>query len=240
MKKLLLALLPVLTIVSSCTYITGKRVRGNGNVTTQERTVSTFSGVNTSGFFDVYVVNGPSTNVKIEAEDNLIPYIETNVEGNILKIRTKEGFSLRPKRKVNVYVTAPAFSEVKLSGSGNIISQNQISNSSKIELGISGSGDIKASVNAPSVDADISGSGNIHLEGQVKDFDGHVSGSGDIRAMDLKSETTKVEINGSGNADVFASVQLNVEVRGSGDVKYKGNPQISSDIKGSGSVKKVD
>jgi hypothetical protein len=240
MKNLLLLLFPAFVLFSSCRYIGGERVRGNGNITSEARTVTGFTGVKSYGSFDVYVSSGPQQSVKIEGEENLLPYIETKLEGNILKIDTKEGYWLRPRREMKIYVTSPSFNIVRLYGSGNIIGENQIRDPQKIELGISGSGDIKVNVNAPLVTAEISGSGNTILSGEARNFEGEVAGSGDIRAMDLKTEETKIEIAGSGNAGVTASQKLNVSVAGSGDVKYRGSPQVSSNIAGSGSVTKVD
>ena len=163
------------------------------------------------------------------------------MDGNELKIDTKDGYRLRPNKGIKIYISSPNFSKVRLSGSGDIISQNRITGKDKIELAVSGSGNIKVDLDAPAVDAEMSGSGNINLSGMAKHFEGKLSGSGNISAMDLKTEETEIRISGSGNADVFASEKLNVKVTGSGDVRYKGGAQqVSSNITGSGSVKKVE
>src|SRR5687767_1504085 len=134
MKKIVLLFLPATLFFASCDFIRGERVRGNGNVITQDRSVGSFAGVHSHGFFDVHVSSGPTQSVKIEAEDNLQEYIETSIEGNTLRIDTRDGYSLRPKRDVNVYITSPNYDMVRLSGSGDIISQNQIKDDSKIDL----------------------------------------------------------------------------------------------------------
>ena len=67
-----------------------------------------------------------------------------------------------------------------------------------------------------------------------------LSGSGDVKLADLKAETVKVSIHGSGDTEIFASESLDVEIFGSGDVHYKGEPKISSSIHGSGEVSKMD
>ena len=240
MKRFLLLLLPLILVFQSCRFIGGKRVRGNGNLITQDRSVGSFRSVKSSGFFDVVVANNPVQGVRIEAEDNLQEYIETTIEGDQLTISTRDGYSLRPKRDIKIYVSAPTFSSVQVHGSGNIMSGAPLNNPDKISFGVHGSGDIRVDVNAPAVNADIAGSGTVNVNGETKQFRAEIHGSGDIRAMDLKSEETSVEIAGSGNADVFASVQLNVDVRGSGDVRYKGGANVKSDIKGSGSVTRRD
>src|SRR2546423_96551 len=240
MRKILLLLVIASISLPSCRYAFGKRIRGNGNVKTEERSLNNFSGVHSFGPYNVYLSQDSSFKVVVEAEDNLLPYIETYVENGILKIQTRKGYWLRSNREISIHVTAPSYSSIKTVGSGDIIAENKINNTSPIELEATGSGDIKAKLNAPEVKAEVTGSGSITLEGETKNFNGQINGSGDIKAYDMKSENASVEIMGSGNADLFASVKLNVEVMGSGDVKYKGDGQVSSNIHGSGSVRKVD
>ncbi|MBO9633155.1 MAG: DUF2807 domain-containing protein [Chitinophagaceae bacterium] len=240
MKNLLLLLLPLALILStSCSYVGGKRVRGKGELRTESRSVGAFKGVSSSGSFDIYVSSGPQ-DVKIEAEDNLLQYIETYIDNDILRVRTKDGFRLSPTKSVKVYVTNPSFNKIHSSGSGNIIGQSKISSPDKIDISVSGSADVNLDVDAPEVSSDISGSGNTDLKGTTKKFETEISGSGNVRALDLMSEETYVKITGSGDVSVFASVKLNVRVTGSGDVRYKGNAQVDSKITGGGGVTKLE
>ena len=239
-KILILSLIFAISALASCRYMNGERVKGNGNEKTETRSVGNFSSISSYGEYDVYLTQGSNYNVQIEADENLLSYIETQVEGDVLEIRTKEGFWLQPRHKMKVHITAPSFAKVKTYGSGDIISENKLNNTSNIELEVSGSGNVKVDLNAPEVRAELSGSGNINLSGETKSFSGEIMGSGDIRAGELRAENVSIDIAGSGNADVYASVKLSVDVKGSGDVKYRGGAQVSSDIAGSGSVKKID
>jgi hypothetical protein len=231
--------LGTLITASSCRFNMGKRIKGNGHVITDDRGLTGFAGVESNGSYDVHVATG-SYSVKIEGEDNILPYIETYIDGDMLKIRTKKGYWLKPDREVRIYVTAPTFTKVHSNGSGDIIGQNKLTNTGKMDLSINGSADMNIEVDAPEVAAEINGSGDIIIKGQTKAFRSEVIGSGNVKAMNLLSEETTVKIMGSGNADVYSSVKLNVDVAGSGDVRYKGGAQVNSHIAGSGGVKKVD
>jgi hypothetical protein len=239
MKKILLPGLAALIFFSSCRFVTGKRVRGNGNLRTEERSLGSFNSVASYGSFNVYVSTGDKS-IKIEAEENLLPYIETYVDGSVLHVETKENFWLRPNREVKIFISSPDFRSIHSYGSGDIIGRSKIIDSSKLELAVSGSANIKMDVDAPEIDTKISGSGDIDLKGETKSFKGEIRGSGNVRAIDLKCEDATIKIYGSGNADVFASAKLDVHVAGSGDVHYKGDAQVSSSIAGSGRVKKID
>jgi hypothetical protein len=239
MKKLFVFLIGTLVFFSSCRFVTGERIRGNGHVKTETRSPGNFKSVASHGSFDVFISSGEQA-VKIEAEDNLLPYIETYVEGYTLHVETKDNYWLRPGRKVKIFVSSPDYESIRSYGSGDIIGESKITNSSKLELGVNGSANIKMDINAPEINTETNGSGDIFLKGETKSFEGEIHGSGNIKALDLRSNDATIKIYGSGDADVFVNGKLDVHVAGSGDVNYKGNAQISSSIAGSGRVKKVD
>jgi len=240
MKYLFLFLVGALTLFS-CRYIGGKRVRGNGNVVTQNRSLVGFQGIESLGSFDVTIIPSATSSVKVEADENLQQYIETEVENNKLQIRTRKGYNLRPRGDINIEVYAPLINLIETKGSGSVTGKGLIeTQNSDVELKVAGSGNIDVEMNAARIDGEIAGSGNLNIKGTAKQFDGDVMGSGNIRAGNLKTEDSKIEIAGSGNVEVFANNRLDVRVMGSGEVRHRGSAQVSTKIMGSGSVVKVD
>ena len=96
---------------------------------------------------------------------------------------------------------------------------------------------MKLNIDAPEVSTEATGSGNIILTGTTKNFSTEINGSGEVHCFNMLSENTRVEIAGSGSAEVHASKQLEVQISGSGDVAYRGTPTINQHISGSGSVR---
>lgn len=241
MKNVLLFLLLPALIFSSCGYIGGKRIKGNGNWVTQERSVSSFKEVQVSGAIDVVVSSGPTALVKVEADENLQKYIEVVQDGDRISIRNKKGYSPRPTGEMKVHVTAPVYSRIGVSGACDIKGAGRVVNPEAIALNVSGAGEIKMDLDAPKVNVNISGSGNVVLNGQTKDLDLDLSGAADAKCYEMKSENTKVSISGAGDAEVFASVSLDAKVSGAGSVTYKGNAAtVNQKVSGAGSVKKVE
>nr|WP_294904748.1 head GIN domain-containing protein [uncultured Lacibacter sp.] len=222
-------------LLSSCST---RRVKGNGDIVKQERKESSFNAVKVSGAFDVYFSQSDEQEIQIEADENLMRYIETNVEDGVLRIRTKNGINLRPTQDMKVYVKAPKYRSVSIAGSGNLVAETNINLNEKIRLSIAGSGDIRLQeLNAPQVDVNISGSGTAEGHGSTRDIDIDVAGSGDVKMSGLKAENAKISIAGSGNVWVFASMKLEVKVAGGGDIHYYGNPtDIKSKLAGSGNL----
>jgi hypothetical protein len=225
------AITALILLTSSCHMISG-----NGNIRTEKRNTGNFSSVKTSGSIDVEINSGDTYAVSAEDDDNLLPYIVTEVNNGTLDIHYRENTSVNNDH-AKVYVTVPSLDKVTASGSADIAIRDILKNSQKIEMNVSGSGSIKGGLDAPAISVDVSGSGNVDLKGHTKDFDCSVSGSGDINCGGLQSENATVTVSGSGNAHVFASVHLSASAHGSGDVYYGGNPSNPEiHTSGSGSV----
>ncbi|HWB27318.1 MAG TPA: head GIN domain-containing protein [Chitinophagaceae bacterium] len=240
MRKVIAAALVVAAFaLPACDFINIDTIHGNGNLTTETRNVSSASDIESHGFFDVEIVHGSSPSVKIEADENLIPYILTENEDGKLVIHTKDHVGLSSNNKIKVYVTTDRVDGIALSGSGNVTSDAKLDGSNHLRLSISGSGDMTLDINTPYVESSISGSGNINLSGETKDSKITITGNGDYKASDLQAENAEVHITGSGSVNVATSVKLTVRITGSGDVYYKGSPAIEQHITGSGTIKQM-
>jgi hypothetical protein len=217
----------------------GKRVTGDGELSSQDRNVGNLRGVEVTGSMQVIVSQGPTATVRVEADRNLHSYIITELDGDVLQVRPKKGYNLRPRAGIKIYVTAPQYHTLAVTGSGKIQSSSKITGSEKLTVDITGSGDVIANVDAPTINTEITGSGSITLNGNTRTFGSEIMGSGEVHTFNLLSEATEVEISGSGNAEVYASKQLNISISGSGDVQYKGSPAVNQSIAGSGKIRQV-
>lgn len=240
MKRIFILSVFSLILFSSCRQIFGKRIRGNGNIKTESRNTGSFSNVDVSGSIDVYVRQDSVSSVKVEADDNLMEYIEVKADGNTLNIRPKDNARLKPSKKIKVFVSNPSYKRFEASGACEIVSENSINNPDAISVDLSGACDVNIELKTPKVTAVLSGAGTITLRGQTKEFKVDGSGSTDVKCFELLSENTTVDISGAGDAQVFASVKLDVHVSGAADVKYKGNAAVTQSVSGAGSVKKVE
>ncbi|EEF27456.1 conserved hypothetical protein [Ricinus communis] len=97
-----------------------EQVQGSGRVQSQARDVAHFSGLAMSLPGNVDIRSGSGREgVTVEADDNLLPLIETVVEDGTLKIRAKRNTNLRT-RNLKVVVQARDIDRLALGGSGNI------------------------------------------------------------------------------------------------------------------------
>ncbi|PWA07852.1 head GIN domain-containing protein [Flavobacterium laiguense] len=216
-----------------------KKVKGNGKVTTEKRTTAGYDEINVSGFFDVVLVSGKEGAITIQGEENLLPYVKVEVEGNVLKIHTEKNVNISTNKGIVLTVPFEQISFVSLSGSGDLKSKSTIVGST-FKAKLSGSGDLTLDVKATDFETNLSGSGDVVLTGSSDVFSSKISGSGDVDAVNLVTKNSNLTVSGSGDMKVNCSESLYARVSGSGDIAYKGNPKTKdTKVNGSGEISKM-
>lgn len=209
-------------------------VKGSGHVVSEARPVSQFDRVAVSGSGSLSIVQGDQESLTIEADDNLLPLIQSEVTNGLLKIGP-EHVNVRPTKTIRYRLQVKHLKELSLSGS--LEAEAKSLTSDRLLIRISGSGRIRLPrLQAKELEVRVSGSGDIQLAGKVDHQRVEISGSGSYRAGDCESQEAAVGISGSGNATIWAHATLEADVSGSGDVKYYGSPQVNTHISGSGRV----
>lgn len=213
-------------------------VIGSGNAISENRTVSGFSQITLDGQGIVTVVIGDTESLVIEAEDNLMKYLQSKVNGSELVLSTAPGVNIMPTKPINYTVTVKSLDGLSINGSGNITADLIQASSFRIE--IQGSGNVQVDhLITQQLNAQIPGSGTIKVSGKVTTQTASISGSGNYQASDLQSQSSDVTISGSGSAIVWATDSLNAKISGSGTISYYDATQVNQSITGSGQVKNL-
>lgn len=234
----LLNSITVLVFLLSTTFSCAqwKKVKGDGNITTESRSTGSYEGIKTAGPMDFNLVQGKEGEITISADANLMQYIVTEVKDNNLKVKVKDGVNLKPSQTIVVSIPYESINSVSLAGSGDVENSGTIK-ANDFEVSLAGSGDINLKVESNSVESSIAGSGDIELNGSTTDLMVKIAGSGDFIGNGLDSTNVSAKISGSGGAKVVCNGELRAKISGSGDVKYSGNPTSKDTrVTGSGSV----
>jgi hypothetical protein len=219
--------------------IDNERVRGNGVMKDESRDASSpFTNIATSGAYKVVIEQGNTHSIRISAEENLLPYITTEISGKELSIGTKKGYNVQPTKDITVYVTLEKVNRLSASGAGGFTSKGTLT-SDHLELGFSGAADANLDIRTQELKVGLSGASNIKLRGNSESAEYGISGTADISALDLPTKEVKVSISGTGSADVFVQKELKVVISGMGKVKYKGEPSVIQSISGMGRLSKI-
>jgi hypothetical protein len=215
----------------------GPGERGSGNVVTQTRNVSDFSSLEVSYPAQVLVRQGTQESLKIEAEDNLMPNLKTEVRNGTLRIfyRREDGKHVNPTKTPKITVTVKDLKDVEFNSAGELVVQKL--KSDKLDISLSGAGNVELEdIQTPALSVSLSGAGSATASGTADDLQLNISGFGDFKGGDLHSKSARVDISGAGSATVWADDELSAGISGAGSVNYYGSPTVDRRISGVGGI----
>lgn len=226
-------------MLSSCNFdsIIGQ-VNGNGNVETEERRVSeNFSEVKGSAGLDVYLTKGSENKIIVEADDNLLEIIETNIDNGRLNITTNKNIGRSKSKKV--HVTYKKLDEIYASSGADVIG-NSVIKSERIVLEASSGSDIEIEVFAKEVLAETSSGADIHVRGKATLLMASSSSGSEINAKELTVINCNADASSGANIIINVKEKLSTEATSGGNIRYYGNPSaVSNDPSRSGNVHKM-
>jgi hypothetical protein len=186
----------------------------------------------------LYLKQGKTREVVIEAENNIIPLIKTEVHNGILSIYPER--CIKVTKNIAIHVTMDVISALSAEGSTSIIGESQIE-SAKLQLTTNGNSRLLLDMNVKELGVAIRGSGTAIVKGKAPISSITITGAGTIKGYDLLTRKTSISSEGATEAEVYASEELDVNIRGVGKVSYKGNPAVMrKQIAGLGRLSKAD
>ncbi len=211
-------------------------VTGSGNIKQETRKVDDFTKIEISGNYKIVLAQDSSLSLNISADDNLLEYIKTSVDGNTLHIKNKDICN----GDVRIIIGVRNLEGVRVSGAVELSSAGKIK-TGDIDLQFSGSTKTVLDLNAARVNTKGSGSTEINLSGQASAHDLDISGSGEVNAFDFIVGDYNIATSGSSDCKINVLRALNVQSSGSSSIQYRGNPtEVNNHKSGSSSLEKVN
>lgn len=211
----------LLFVCTSCMF-TG--VKGNGNVITQDRTISSdFTGISVSTGIDVRLTMGSNVSLTLEADENLHDIIRTEVEDGILRIYSEENIWSAKRRKI--YLTAISLNEIRTTSGAEIISENTIT-AEDLKLSATSGSSLKLTVNATNLECSSTSGADARLKGKADHFVASSTSGSNIKASELEVRTCDARVTSGADISLHVTDELEANATSGGDISYKGTPKI--------------
>ncbi len=236
--KIILALV-VVAVMSSCNFdINLGQVQGNGNVITEERPVTeNFDKVKGSAGLDVFLTEGTENKIVVEADENLMAIIETNISNGKLTIRADKNIGRSKAKKV--HVTYKNLSSIEASSGSDVIG-NSVIKSEILSLDSSSGADLEVEVLSKELYAETSSGADIELSGKASTLYANASSGSDLNAKKLLVGNCNASASSGADITVTVKNKLDAKASSGGDVRYYGDPTAVTKKDGSsGSVRKM-
>jgi hypothetical protein len=212
----------------------------------ETRPAAGFSRIEIVGDAEVTLRQGTTEGVTLEASQQALRGIDTEVDGRTLSITLTDsrkwwdwvlgGTSTRTPR---ITIDLIRLDRVEIAGSVRLSAAAIKTDDLRIEVAGACTLDLP-DLRATRLRLEGAGAVNASIAGKVATQDIELSGAGTYDAGELVSDDARVEVNGAGKALVNAARSLKVTISGAGRVSYLGNPKLQQDITGVGRVVRAD
>jgi len=215
MKKITIVFFAAgMVLVAGCHWV---GVRGNGNIKTDQRTISAFANIDAGGAFIIEWQNGAPA-LSITTDENLLSYIDSDVSGDTLHLHTRD--QIWPTHGIKVLISSPTRSGAKISGAVRLTATQ---------------------LAGPEFAFQSTGAARVTLDGSVDELLADMTGASELKANALQTKTAEISTTGAADAELAVSEILKVAITGAGKVSYSGNPKtIEKHITGAGSIRHRD
>lgn len=207
-------------------------ISGNGKIITQDRNVSSFHAIRVNAGMDVELTQGSEVKLQVEADENLMPIIRTEVKDGVLEIYPEK--SIRNAKTMKVHLTFKDLDGITANGGCDINSKGKV-NLAKLETTLNGGCDIKLDLKVERLSCTHTGGCDAIFTGEASECSFTVSGGSDVEATDLAIGDCTIVATGGSDVDVNVSGALSINAAVASDVTYVGSPSEVSKVASGGS-----
>lgn len=233
-----LAIAAILTVLGSSCQLDlnwGSGIRGNGTVIQENRNVQeSFTVISASEGMNVFINQGNDFEITVEADENVLELIGTDVEQGELRIHAIENIGRATR---NIYVTLPEITGMHASSGADIKATDGL-NADRLRIDASSGGDIRAAVTADEITASCSSGADIYLSGRTNLLTATASSGSDIKARDLIAQIAEANASSGADIELFADESLKANASSGADIRYDGECKLDYHKSSSGSVRK--
>jgi hypothetical protein len=221
-------------ISSGCNFL-GTYERGNGNVITVTRNLSSLNKISIGGNFEVLLRKSDTNSVTIISDENLEKLIKTEVENGELKISSPK--KLISVKKTKLEINYVHLNQIRVSGA-TLLNSSDLLESEKLELSLEGAGMIDLQIKVVDLEAQLSGAGIVKFNGYATNASISLSGAGGLEAYGLETLNCKIDVSGLGGAKINVKNDLTATIEGVGGIQYIGHPEkVNKNVSGVGTIK---
>ncbi len=221
-------------------FFVGLGGRGSGKLVTENRDVHDFKSIRLSFPAQVFINQGETESLTIQAEDNVAAEIGSRVVDGVLEIDNLNGshFPISPTKPVKITIVVKDLNELDFETAGEV-NLNGLK-TDQLKLMMDGAGALTLNdVQLNSLDCTLSGVGSIRASGTANSETVRDQGLGSFNGGDVHSQDATVNLDGMGSATVWADKNLNANVDGLGSINYYGGALVIKTVNGLGSIKSL-
>lgn len=187
---------------------------GSGNIVSESRNVSSFDQVEAGAAFDIFISQGSDESLTVEADDNLIDLISTEVVNGRLRIRFTESNLMFSRETMRITMVIPELKALNLDDASNCEVDNfQIGGNLEIIL---------------KDDADLL------ISGSATELSADLDDAAKLKGFSFSVDDCSAILNDASKMEITVNTNLTGSAKDASEMRYKGNPTVSFSVDDAG------
>lgn len=229
-----LLLLTITLMVVSCQF---NRIKGSGNITTENRPVTAdFERIDAASGLEVIVEQSETLGIVVEANDNVQKHITTNIENGVLYLKCDQSNFYNVTKKI--VVRLPRIAGLEVSSGANLNSKNTLK-CDNISIKSSSGAEANLVIEAEKASCESSSGSTITVKGKAIELETASSSGSTIDAQGLLSNNIIASATSGSSIEVNPLVSLKAEASSGANISYHNFPKnLNKKSSSGGSINK--
>lgn len=239
LKSIILVLAIIAMLAAGCgpkgEQLPEGTVVGSGKVTSSVVDVTGVTSVvfTTPGYLTV--TQGDAASLTIQAEDNILPLITTEVVDGVLTIGIKDNTPMKTNSLIQYSLTVTDLASIENEGAGMVTVNGVVFKDFSFKTSNNGKAKF-VGIEAANLNIETSGGGEIIVSGTAENLTLVNSGAATFDGSALEAKNATLTLSGTADSTVNATGKLDVTLSGSGNLSYVGTPTLTQNVTGTGTI----
>lgn len=214
-------------------------IEGSENIISENRQVSDFDKIKVGQAIQVEIVQANNFEVEVEVNDNIMPYLKTEVSNGELKIFYSKKFNSFKNVDALVKIKMPEIKKIKASSASSVASKGIITGND-LQIDASSAASVDLNLNIDDMAVDASSASSIALKGLALYSNFEASSAATINAKKLKSNEVIAEVSSGSIISTWPILKLKAEASSGGVIEYFNAPteDLKKKASSGGSIEK--
>jgi hypothetical protein len=195
---------------------------------TSDRAVSSFTKILLYNKINLILTQDTMERIKVEADEDLLTKIITEVKDNTLTIKGGNGLTTRPDAIINVYVSVKDLQELGYQGAGTVSCTDTLKTTNFSVYSNDGAGDVHLLLKNFSTNAGIyNENADFYIKGEAEKCNTYCSSRGTIDFSEFSVKYMNIDYSSIRDGYISVSDVLHASIYYKGNLYYKGSPEVN-------------
>lgn len=188
----------------------GDAIVGSGNIVSESRNVASFDQLEAGAAFDIFISQGTDESLTVEADDNIIDLISTEVVNGNLRIRFTESNLMFSRETMAIRIVMADLKALELNDAASCFVED-FQLSAKLEV-----------VLKDDADLDISGS--------ASEFIVNMEDASNLKGFPFMVDDCEAKLDDASKMEITVNNSLNGSLKDASELRFKGNASVSVSV----------